>query len=520
MAYIPTQWQNNAVTPVNADNLNHQEAGIVLADDNATNARSRQDVVEAQLAIENAKEVIRIASEVTRVANEVTRVANEPIRVGAETLRNSNETRRETDYNTYKNVMIAQSNVAALQSQINVNTTDLANNVSQINSNLKAIGSNYEEELLTIDYFDSLENWTCKRAGNTPSIWTTLDNKISCESGVDSYAYHKAKLNDGIVSVVIENPNTAITGWSGIVLRSPNYMERLCVLLLPQENKLKLFDMGSAIGLLQEANLVDLSTTIVTNIPISLSVEIIGNTLKAYVNNKLVMTSVSARIGEKYMYGYCGLGGDMGYVHAFSNFSIKRRKFDKIKPTMTKIMNIGSSITYGVGTTRSWGARLQDKLQLELMPNATCSNRGISGDTSAQMLARMDSALTSDTPNIVTIETSVNDTKNTAIVPFNTSIYNLRQMIKKCKERKIVPILMTATPTNPSINITEWDITCFYRNQQLNVRVRQLAMEEGIRLIDNAIAFNNDFTLLNDMIHPNDNGAIVMCNTAFDVITQ
>jgi len=134
MAYIPTVWQNNAVTPVNAENLNHQEAGIVLADTNATNARTRQDAVEAQLAIENTKEVIRIASEVTRVANEVTRVANEPIRISAETLRISNETKRETDYNTYKNVMIAQSNVAALQSQINVNTSSLADNVQQMNS--------------------------------------------------------------------------------------------------------------------------------------------------------------------------------------------------------------------------------------------------------------------------------------------------------------------------------------------------------------------------------------------------
>ena len=127
MAYIPTQWQNNAVTPVNADNLNHQEAGIVLADDNATNARSRQDVVEAQLAIENAREVIRIASEITRVANEVTRVANEPIRISAETLRTTAETKRETDYNTYKNVMIDASNVANLQNQINGNVAQLAN---------------------------------------------------------------------------------------------------------------------------------------------------------------------------------------------------------------------------------------------------------------------------------------------------------------------------------------------------------------------------------------------------------
>ena len=73
MAYIPTVWQNNAVTPVNAENLNHQEAGIVLADTNATNAINRVTVVEAsqadaiaRLAIINEAEGIRVSNEIAR----------------------------------------------------------------------------------------------------------------------------------------------------------------------------------------------------------------------------------------------------------------------------------------------------------------------------------------------------------------------------------------------------------------------------------------------------------------------
>jgi len=135
MAYVPTVWQNNEVTPVNAENLNKQEAGIVLADANATDARTRQDVVEAELLNFNNEETIRIANEVARSVSEATRVTQNTSNSVAEALRVSNETVRETDYNTYKNVMIAESNVAALQNNINVNSAALANIAYPITQN-------------------------------------------------------------------------------------------------------------------------------------------------------------------------------------------------------------------------------------------------------------------------------------------------------------------------------------------------------------------------------------------------
>lgn len=148
-----------------------------------------------------------------------------------------------------------------------------------------------------------------------------------------------------------------------------------------------------------------------------------------------------------------------------------------------KCVFLGNSITLGAdsGTiNQNWGdgwttyASLMSGGRIRKVRNA-----GVSGDTSAQMLARFDTDVTPYAPNVVFLQEVTNDSGNT--VPLATSAANFRALVAKCTAIRAVPVLVTGTPVGSAVapaGTRQRDVA------RLNAWLTRYAADNGIHLID------------------------------------
>lgn len=393
---------------------------------------------------------------------------------------------------------------------------------------------------LAIDYFNNINNWTLLNKDGTTSTSPTVSNNqlhIPSTTTQDQYLlFNNLNLNDGRAQFIWENPIQGNVGWVGHLLRANTNTDFISVILDTAANATsgmyghcKVYQMKN--GTYTSVQSVDLNTVDVsvnTGIPIAFEVEIIGETIKAYVNGNLVMTCVASNISN-YLYGPVGIAAIAGYAFDLSNYSVKSKEFQYVPSTIKNVVCIGSSITYGTGSstngpTTSWATLFGLKLTSYALRPVTLINKGVSGDTTTQMLARFTNDVIANNPDLVVIESSVNDVRLDQLpINWNTTIGNLRKMIKLTKQAGAVPMLTTPTPiTNYQTGNTgsTFGLTSSQANYLYVVRVRQLALEEEVFLIDNNEAFSNNTLLLRsgDGVHPNDSGCQIMVNTAFNTI--
>jgi lysophospholipase L1-like esterase len=358
------------------------------------------------------------------------------------------------------------------------------------------------------------------------SFTFAIGSATSKVTAADNFIFYKKSVADSNISVVLESPATTQV-WSGLFISSLDMKNRLTALIFPSTNTLEVWKMDFGSDLVNspvssrvaQVTLTADSVKVFSGVPIALSVDFIGDKLKISVNNELAYTyDIPSNV---YTNGFVGIVADKSKAYTFSNFFVSPIKFSNtiVPSTMTKVLCIGTSITYGIGTTKSYVQRLQEKLVASYNKDAVCTNGGVSGNTSTDMLGRIDSLLTAS-PHIVIVESSINDVKKGVTIDPMVSKSNLSRIIKKCKIANAIPILTTCTPVDTSVSTTEWDIGCYQRIQKLNMIIRQLAVEERIRLVDNSKAFNNNFTYLADKIHPNDTGAEVMANEILNTIIK
>ena len=119
------------------------------------------------------------------------------------------------------------------------------------------------------------------------------------------------------------------------------------------------------------------------------------------------------------------------------------------------IVCLGDSVTgvyYHTGGQRAYPELLELGLR-ELFPNAGVKviNAGISGQTTAEGLARLERDVLSQQPDIVTISFGLNDVTRVAPEKFRE---NLVQLVKRCRERNCQVVLCTPnavidTPSRP-----------------------------------------------------------------------
>lgn len=112
------------------------------------------------------------------------------------------------------------------------------------------------------------------------------------------------------------------------------------------------------------------------------------------------------------------------------------------------VLVVGDSLSaaFGINQSDGWVALLQRRLQTEF-PGVTVVNASISGDTTANGLARIDAALTRHTPGIVIIELGGNDGMRG--LPLKQMRDNLRQMIQRAQRAGAKVLLLgMRIPTN------------------------------------------------------------------------
>jgi lysophospholipase L1-like esterase len=162
----------------------------------------------------------------------------------------------------------------------------------------------------------------------------------------------------------------------------------------------------------------------------------------------------------------------------------------------SSIVAVGDSITSGVSCP-SW---------LTYMPiwrNVTYVNKGVDGNTTSQMLARMTDVLATNA-DAVLIFGGTNDVAYS--VPIATTAANLDAMVVAVRAAGKVPILVGPMP-RPGVSVTAM--------QAVRTTVRDLAATADVRYIDPWPAFDDGTgqmvaSLQLEGAHPNHRGAFVL----------
>ena len=143
------------------------------------------------------------------------------------------------------------------------------------------------------------------------------------------------------------------------------------------------------------------------------------------------------------------------------------------------------AVLYGDSITDSW-----PKTHPDFFKENNLAGRGISGQTTSQILVRMQQDVVSLAPKYVVILCGINDiAKNAGYAPdFKSMLGSIRSMCQIAKANKIRPILCTLLPSykfswRPEIENPLPDVQAF------NSMLKEYAREAGIKVIDYYEAF-------------------------------
>ncbi|MGQ4002611.1 arylesterase [Francisellaceae bacterium CB299] len=168
------------------------------------------------------------------------------------------------------------------------------------------------------------------------------------------------------------------------------------------------------------------------------------------------------------------------------------------KPTGQTIVAFGDSLTagYGVGKNDNYPS------QLSLLINQPIINMGISGETTAQALARIDNVIAKD-PKVVLITLGGNDLKKK--LPASEAFSNLKQIVNILHQNGALVVI-------GGINIP------YYSNDYADDYVI-FAKENGCLLVPNILGglFGHS-DLMVDTVHPNAKGYKIVAESFYETI--
>ena len=182
---------------------------------------------------------------------------------------------------------------------------------------------------------------------------------------------------------------------------------------------------------------------------------------------------------------------------------------DGSPPPRPKVVALGDSLTAGLGLLeqQAYPALLQRKIDAEGY-QFDVLNAGVSGDTSAGGLRRLDWALEGDA-RVLIVALGANDgLRGLSVAEMKK---NLTEIIERAKERRMVVILagMEAPPNYGP------DYTVAFRRA-----FEDVAREQRVLFIPFLLAKVAGESNLNqgDGVHPNAEGAAIMANTVWGVL--
>lgn len=159
--------------------------------------------------------------------------------------------------------------------------------------------------------------------------------------------------------------------------------------------------------------------------------------------------------------------------------------------TVSRIVCFGDSLTRGYGATqgKDYPARLEDMAGIEII------NAGVSGNTTADGMARLDDDVLAFEPDVVLITLGGNDLKNRVSV--DTARANLVNIIQRIQAAGVMVVLGGI------------DIPLYGRGYA--EMYKSVARQTGSILVPNILEgiFRNP-DLMSDSIHPNDKGYEMM----------
>lgn len=167
-----------------------------------------------------------------------------------------------------------------------------------------------------------------------------------------------------------------------------------------------------------------------------------------------------------------------------------------------KLKTIGSNpqlVMIGDSLTEEWASAPQEWVR-----------RGIAGQTSANVLLRFRADVIALRPQLVHILVGTNDIAgNSGPVTPDHVVGNILSMVEIARANDIVPIIATVPPARffpwaPHVSPNPWV-------DRLNVRIKQLAADEGLVVADyHSVLVNDagtlDESLFPDGAHPNEAG--------------
>ena len=166
----------------------------------------------------------------------------------------------------------------------------------------------------------------------------------------------------------------------------------------------------------------------------------------------------------------------------------------------TTIVSFGDSLVEGVGTTA--GNDFTSLLSKRI--NQPISNLGVSGDTSADGLARIDDLFEED-PKIVILCLGGNDTLKR--VPVDTTYANLDTILKRITERGAGVVLL--------------GIPGGLYGSRYDDMYETLAEKHGVAYVPGVMkGMLTNPDLMSDSIHPNDAGHLIMADRIEPLLRQ
>jgi acyl-CoA thioesterase-1 len=220
--------------------------------------------------------------------------------------------------------------------------------------------------------------------------------------------------------------------------------------------------------------------------------------------------SYLAAIGFNLIIGLILIGCDTGNNSEINNIENKT------------VVCLGNSLTAGYGATtpgiddktRSYPSYLQDKINIPVV------NAGVSGDTTAQGLARINTDVLSEDPLIVIIELGANDLFH--VLPPGVTKNNLQSIISMVNDgnRKIYVAKFyteeVARALANSIGITNYNLQTMLINQY-DEMFETLAASNNVELIEDI--WSGVWSVhMSDEVHPNARGYEIMANNYYNAL--
>lgn len=196
-----------------------------------------------------------------------------------------------------------------------------------------------------------------------------------------------------------------------------------------------------------------------------------------------------------------------------SKYAEQNQKIKKQKPLSTSVVFMGNSITEGWPLLDS--AFFQSKGYI---------NRGISGQTTSQMLLRFREDVIALKPSVVVLLAGINDiAENAGSYEMQYTLGNITSMIELAQSNKIQVILCAILPANKFY----WrpEIEPAQKVVELNKALKSLAKSRKIRfvdfyspMVDDALGLKKEYG--EDGVHPSRAGYEIMKRLLQPVIQQ